>query len=225
MWIMRHHDRLPSNRTAVTPLPPSGDNSLYGKPLTASSDRATSAAFASGIRVAARRSRYRGARTAAVSRHPCSPARHCGRTYSSPLMPATGRNNGRDPRPLNRGILSRRAARNSSNARSNALDAPSRRNVRRASCWRGFSAARLLPARVAEHTPTYASPLLRSLRCMTPGPHGSRANTLPVFPAHARCERYSKNHTRARREPAESHAARFRNLTLSVWPSALRARE
>ena len=54
MWIMRHHARLPSNRTAVTPLPPSGDNSLYGKPLTASSDRATSAAFASGIRVAAR---------------------------------------------------------------------------------------------------------------------------------------------------------------------------
>ena len=56
MWIMRHHDRLPGNRTAVTAPPPPEipSNSLIDKYSTAQDDRHARAVLALSIRGVAR---------------------------------------------------------------------------------------------------------------------------------------------------------------------------
>lgn len=137
MWILRHHDSLASNRRAVTqPVPPL--QLLESQAIITSAER--SAAFVFSFCVAAR-----------YLWHRLGPRSFSGRG-NGPGAPAA------EPRRLFPSRCS-----NSSNARSNALDAPSRRSVGAASWWRGFSAARVLPARVAEHIPIYASPLLRRL--------------------------------------------------------------
>ena len=50
-------------------------------------------------------------------------------------------------------------------------------------------------------------------------------NTAPVFPADTKVRVILKEPHPRGVNPAESHAARFRKLTLSGWPPALRARE